>query len=213
MSMVFEQIKASIVSILVANQGSDFIAVGYENQVLTADDILGNKRRVQARYKSGSFPKGRGRISGSNQHQMDFEIVLMVSRKTKVDLATINNVSSTPVQIAAAIASRELASQLAEDSTDELIGLVYQILMSAAVYNLGLSTGVISSAWIDNIQKNDPVNEGEYVILTATMILSCSANESVSGEAGIVANNIDTTLILDGDPNLNTGVENDVVVP
>lgn len=213
MSMVFELVKASVVTnILVPNQGSNFITVGYENQVLTADDVLNNKRRVQFRYKKGDFPKNSKRGSGSSQHDMRFEIVLTVSKKTKVDIATINNANSTAQQIAAAIADRELASKRAEDSMDELIGIVYQILESASVYNLGLDTGVISGPGIDNIQKGDPVNEGQYVIITATMDLSCRGNESVSGDNGIVANIIDTSIEIGEDPNENTGVSVDPTV-
>jgi hypothetical protein len=205
--MNFRTIKASIINdVLGPAEGSNFQTVGFQRQVKSADETLDTLRMVQVYYSSGDFSKRGGRLNGPTQHDVTYRIDLTVSKAAEGDLAVINDPQSSAVAIATALAAFQEASELADDSFDQLVDLVYNILMDARNIDLGLDAGVIANRWIDNVQKDQPVPRGEYVILTGSMFLKLRTAEQVEGDPGLAGETIDTVIDIDGDDVEKTGV-------
>jgi hypothetical protein len=140
-------------------------------------------------------------------HNITMAIDLTVSKAAEGDLSTITNPASTPAQVAAALAVFQEASALADDSLDELIEIVYQIIMDGRNVDLQLPSGTISNRWIDQVRKDDPIPRGEYVILTGSMQLTCGASEAVPGDIGIPGDIYDFTIEQPDDEVQKTGKE------
>jgi hypothetical protein len=96
---------------------------------------------------------------------------------------------------------------------DELVRLVYQIIMDTRHQTLGLPKGTISDTWISRIQKNRPLDKGEFVLLTGNMDFTCTVSEDLKGESvGAFGNKtFSTDIDVDGDDVEKTGAE--VTVP
>jgi hypothetical protein len=183
--MLFRTLKSNLETILNDAAGGEYTVVGYQQQGVGATEILGTKRRVQVFYGSGQFDKGNSGMTGPIYHDVSFTVRLMVSAAATGDLTVINNPSSTGPQLAAAIAAFQDASEIADASLDELMDLVYQVLMDADNQDIGTSpTGppyVVANRWVASMRKDDPLNHGEYVALTADIDFQCQAKEELTG--------------------------------
>jgi hypothetical protein len=205
--MQFRKIESSVIDILTAAENGRYQTVGFQRQVSSASEILGNNRKVVFYYSAGDLPKKSGSINGPNQHDMVFNIELLASNAAEGDLETIQDDVSTPSQINTALSQFTEGSQLVNASINELINIVYQILMDAQNIDLGLTPGTVANRWIDQIQKNDVMSEGEYVILTASMKLTCRGVELIDGDSGIPGAKIhDITVDIEGDDVEKAGV-------
>jgi hypothetical protein len=206
MTMNFRTIKAALITELGNAEAGRYRTIGFQKQGQAAIENLGNNRSVQVFYQSGQFPESAGSRDGQVMHDPVYAIQLMVTTEAKADIATINNPASTPVQVAAAIAAMQNAENLADDSIDELIDIIYQVLMDAENIDIGLSVGDVADRWVDSVQKNEPLRRGEYVVLTASMQFTCSCDEEVSGDSGTAGVAIDAEINCeDQDGNADPG--------
>lgn len=202
--MIFQQVKDALINqILGPAEAGRYITVGYQRQIKS---LAGDTKLVQAYYAGGTFPRGAGRITGPVQHDMTFRLDLTVTASAQGDLATLNNPLATPPEKAAALLALQEAAARADIAMDALVDIVYQVLMDARNVDLQLPVGTISNRWIENFDKNDPVTEGEYVILTGAMQLKCRAEEAVPGDSGTPGEKVyDMDIDLEGDDVEKTG--------
>jgi hypothetical protein len=200
LKMKFRCIKDQIINnVLGPGEAGRFRTIGFQRQGKSADEVLDNLRMVQVYFSEGEFSKRGGRLSGPVQHDITFRIDLTVSKAASVDLHVINDTGSSSTAVTLALVALQEASERADDSFDELVNIVYQILMDARNIDMGFDQGVISGRWIDRIQKDQPLPRGEYVVLTGSMFLKLRAVEQVSGDIGIVDGIFDTTIEIDSD--------------
>ncbi len=207
MTMNFRLIKASIATLLGTAAAGRYRTIGFQEQGKAASEIKDSDRSVQVYYSAGDFPKSKSSRAGPIQHDMTFRVDMSVSKASLVDLATINDVGSTALQIAAALAASQEASELADDSLDELIEIIYQVLMDNENVDLGM-THFISNTWVGNAQKDDPILRGNLVVLTASMQLRCSDEETLDGDAGVagsVGDLVDTTIDIRDENDVSDG--------
>ncbi|MCK5127577.1 MAG: hypothetical protein KAR42_15075 [candidate division Zixibacteria bacterium] len=206
--MNFETVKDSIVNnILAPAEAGRFRTVGFQRQSINADEVEDNLRLVQIYFSRGDFSKRAGRNTGPVQHDVTYRVELIVSKAAGGDLATLDNPSSTPSQLATALVGFSESSALADASLDELAGIIYQILMDGLNYDLGVTKYTVSNRWIDNIQKNEPTSRGSLLVLTGSMDLSCRMVEEITGDVGAEVPGVyDTELDIDGDDVEKTGV-------
>ena len=208
--MQFRVLKASIIDdVLVPAEGGQYVTVGAQRQSKSADEVKDSSRTVQLYYSAGDFPKRGAGLTGPTQHDITFRVDLSVSKAAEGDLSAINAVGATPAIIQAALAAFQEASALADDSIDELIDIIYQILMSASNVDLGLTEGEVANRWVSNIEKDNPLPRGDLVVLTASMRLTCRVSEEITGDEGTAANIFDSTVDIDGDDTEKTGVLTD----
>jgi hypothetical protein len=204
--MKFQTIKAAMVATLGAAQGTNFQTIGYQRKNKSAEDI-NQKKMVQVYYSSGDFPLSGGTQKGPKSHDISFNIDMTVAVSAEADLTVLNNPASTPAERASALAGVLTASEKADNELDELIEIVYQILMDARNMWLGLAKGYFASRYITRVQKDQTLEEGKFAVKTAQMIYTCNADEDVPGDTGTPVTNpeYDTTVDINDDDVEKTG--------
>lgn len=207
--MNYRTIKTSLVeNILGPAEAGRFRTIGFQGQGRQAKEVLNSSRTVDVFYSSGEFSRRGSRQGGASQHDITFRIELTVSKAAQGDLSVINNPVSTPQQISTALSNFQEAAFLADNSFDELVDIIYQIVMDGRNLDMGLSKGNVANRFIPRIQKNSPVPRGEYVVLTGSMDLTLRTSEAIVGDTlGGVATEFGVVVDIDGDDNEKTGVE------
>jgi hypothetical protein len=208
--MNFRIIKNQIVSnILGPAEAGRFQTIGFQRQSTGAEEVLGNLRFVQVFYSLGNFGKSGGRQTGPAQHDITYNVWLTASAAAELDLSIINDPESTPEQVSAALLAEKEACEVADTSLDELIDIVYQILMNGNNIDMGLAKGIMSNKWIGTVTKDQPTSSGDYVILTASMPLTLRTVEDVPGDTGTAIGIMNTIIDIDDDDTEQTIVEVD----
>jgi hypothetical protein len=212
MTMNFIIVKDALIALLGTEAASRYRTIGFQQQGQSAEEIKDTDRSVQVFYSEGTFPKSGGSLSGPYLHKITIRIELAISEPARGDLATLNNPSATPSQLATAIAAMQDAAQLADNNFDELVDIIFNIIMSAENVDLGLSTP-IGTRWIDSVKKNQPLPRGEYIVLTGEMLFTCVMDEQATGAASTTGEGIGTEVEIDEDTTGKAGVEVDITEP
>jgi len=199
MTMNFRLIKSALVDLLVANEAGRYRTIGHQRQNAAGSEVLNNGRTVQVFYQNGDIPKSGSSTNGPFKHDITFQVILTVSKKSIGDRATLDNPASTEVQRQAAIASFQESEALADDSFDELVDHVFQVILDARNRDLGAGF-LIGSRWLSNIRKDDYLYRGEMVVLSGALTITCSTDEQVTGETPTPGNIIDVAVEVDDDP-------------
>jgi hypothetical protein len=214
--MNFETLQTNLVTILGNAAAGRYRVAGFQPKSNDAEEYLDNNRLVSVYFSEGQFPENMNSIAGSSkQHMATYRIELFVTAGAKGDLATIDNPASTPAQIQTAIANIKDAELLADESWNELCGIIYQVLMDGRNLDLDMPSGTIANRYLDNIRKDRPaeigvargVLGGQFITITGSMDLTCILDEPVLGDTGTAADTIDTVLDIDNDDNERTGVQ------
>lgn len=182
--MTFRTVKNAIVDLLGSQAESRFIVIGYQKQSKHSDEFVGNNRLVQVYFSDGNFQKNVGRMRGDKTHDINIDIDLSASAMASGDLSVLDSTTATETQKAAALLAVRNAAEVADEKIDELIDYVWNILLDARNENLGLENGVVSSRWIDRIQKDTIIERGDLVVKTANIKYSCRVQETVLGDIG-----------------------------
>jgi len=187
--MNFRIIKNSLVNkILTPAMGTSFrISKGQEPD-LTAGELLDNSRLLSVYTSHMDFD---GRETGPVRNKPVIYLDFFVSANSRVDLSVIENPLSTPAQITTAMSAKISAKQRADESMDEFWNIIWDLVMNANNDQLGLDlvvgafpidTGIkLSNRYLRSLQKDQPTELGEYVILTGRAILDYNTVEVPSG--------------------------------
>ena len=216
--MQFEIVEQSILdNVLGPAETGRFVTIGGQRQRESAEAINA-KRKVMVFYQEGDFPKSGSAFKGPVKHDMTFEIVLVEATPAKVDLSVFNDENADAADKATALRQMAEPSVEANRNMNVFLRIVYQILMDNRNDQMGLSPPddnskkkLVSNRWVNNFSKNDPVPEGEFVVLTATMRLTLTVSENITGDdlpdtpaGGAV---LDGDIKLDGDDVAGQGVK------
>jgi hypothetical protein len=205
--MQFEVIRDAIRRLLADKAAGEFCVIGAQKSAKAAESVADKSRLIEVYYNRGEFPKSGGGITGPNRHDATFRIDLTASKATEGDVSTIVNEESTAAQMAQALADMKESGLLADNSLDELFAAVYQILMDARSEDLGLEVGEVSSRWVTQLVKDEPIKTGSYTILTGSALLTCTVSEPVTGYKAVpVAPILSTDLELESDTAGKAGV-------
>ena len=210
MTMQFRQLKASVIALLEANAVGLFRVEGSQPQAQSAEEFLGNDRSVRVFYGAGDFTKSSSSMAGPFTHEVNFGLQFTIVQPATVDLSVLTDPNATPAQRIAALAASGSAADLADDSFDEFVDLVFQILMDARNQWLGLPKYSTGDRWVSGIKKNDVETFGEYVVLTGQVILTASLEEVVEGETPIAGDILSGDIEIKDDPEQQTGLEHDI---
>lgn len=199
--MNFRKIKKSITEkVLGPAEGGRYRTIGYQKQNTDVEDVLGKNRTVQVFFSSGDFPKNASGLQGPFKHEPSYRIELAIAEDSAVNLAALKDENATDADREKAWKSFVEAGDSADESFDELVEIVFQVLMDARNIDLGLPVGDVADRWVGQIRKDEPEPTGEYVMLTGAMMLTCSTSEEANGDPGVTgAAIIDTTVDLEGD--------------
>ena len=187
--MNFRILKQSIIdNVLVPAEGTRYVTAGYQKQRKSAQEINAN-RQVTVYYSEGDMPKGPGEAYGDVMHDVAFRVELAVATPAKVDLSVLNDVDATENAKATALLQMLEAGPLADEQMDDLIDIIFQVIMDARNEQLGITSPddqpnkkAVANRWIDQIRKDTPVPEGQFLTLTASMRLTCRIEENITGE-------------------------------
>ncbi len=216
--MQFEIAEQSVLDNVLGPAESDrFITIGGQRQRDSAEAV-NDKRKVMVVYDGGDFPESAGAQYGPVRHDMSFDVLLIEATPAKADLSVLNDESASADCKATALRQMAEPSIEANRSMNEFIRIIWQILMDARNEQMGMvppddrpNLKLVSNRWISNISKGDPVPDGEFVILTASMKLTFTVSEDITGDDlsetpgdGAV---YDGDIELDGDDVAAQGVE------
>ena len=188
--MEFQTIRDSLRVLLAQYSQGEYTVIGAQKRGKGASEVLDKSRLVEVYYSAGDFPKSAGGVAGPTKHDITFRIDLTVSKAAEGDIATIQDPGKSVSEKAAAIAAMKESDLLADESLDDLFRHVYQVLMDSRNMDLGLGKGLVASRWVSRIEKEQPINDGNYTIITGMMTLTCTTSEPVYGYVGIQAGNI-----------------------
>jgi len=214
-TMAFRTVKTAIETLLNANVGAParFRVFGYQAQQRGASDFLGNDRAVRVYYNKGNFPKSAASVEGPFDHQLTFTLELITVAQAEADLTALNDPNSTDGDRAAALLASKPAAQAADESMDEFMEIIFQILMDARNQDLGLPKYSIDARWIMSMDKDPAIPTGKYVVLTGAIEVTCAAEEIVTGEQPVTP--ADPSILIDmesidGDTNQKTVIEQEL---
>jgi hypothetical protein len=199
------KLKDAIVKLLTDNAENRYSVITPQNRKSDAEDIF-QKPRVTVFYSEGSFDKRKSSVNSPYHHDCTFNIWIKVGAKVKIDLVTLQNPASTPEQYAAALANADNASLLVDEKADQLLAVLFDIIMSPAHRRLG--TDYITDRWITQIKKNNPEPLGAIVTETAFLTLTAQCVEEVTGETPVEGGGgVDTIIELDEKKEQKQGVK------
>jgi len=206
--MAYEIIRDSIRRVLAQNADGEFDVVGYQKRGKGASEVVSKNRLVEVYYNRGDFPKAGGSQNGPYSHNCTFRIDMTAAEPAKGDTATIEDPQSSAAAVAKALAAMKASDLLADKSIDELFGHVYRILMAADHQDFDLPIGFVANRWVDQFNKDEAIERGNYTILTASCLLTCSTEENSEGYTGVQAGDIvDVTVQLETDIPGKAGTE------
>lgn len=198
--MVFREIRDAIRRVLAQNANGQFNVIGAQKRGKDASEVVDRSRLVEIYYSRGDFPKAGGSLMGPTKHDMTFRIDFTVSKASQGDVDTITDPGASAAEVARAIAAMKESDLAADESLDEFFELVYQILMDARNVDFELPIGTVGSRWVSSLNKDEPIERGNYSILTGSCLLTCTTSEPVTGLVGVEAGDIlDTSVEVETD--------------
>ena len=201
--MVFQAIKAAIKDTLENQSSGNYDVIGYQRQSKSSEEFT---KEVNVFYRSGTFPKSAAGIYGSTvKHEIEFEIQYTVSAAAEADLSILNSEVATSEEISEALAAMKDGAYKADEKIDELFSEVWNVIMNAENAFFGLDDYKVQDRWLEDMQKDNPVPQGEYVVLSARSRLTCTVEEIPGGETGTDGTVYNSTVNIQGDPNDNAG--------
>jgi hypothetical protein len=185
--MNFQIVKGAIISLLTASASAGrFSVMAYQQVKHDADDIAEYNRHVSVFYKSGSFASSSRPNSGILQHDMTFQVDMLVSANALVDLQTLDDPQSTPLQRASALGAYYDAGAHADDLMDDLWAQIFAIIVNPVNHDLGLAVGTIAdipgTIRLGDYQKADVARQGQTVLLGASCTLRLRCAEKTVGD-------------------------------
>jgi len=178
--MNFELLRDGLETILIANQGALFRTIGAQKQSTGAEEVKGILRTVQVFYNTGSYPRGK---SGRQkfEHDTGYQLEYTVSSPSKADLTVLDDPGADASAKQAALLAASEGTRLADRLLDELRRIVTQILMDTVNQDFGLTKYLVSDPWLENFRKNEPLDKGGLIVLTASEMFTAVVTETTAG--------------------------------
>lgn len=177
--MNYRTVKQNLVSLLEASEvAGGYKTLGYKPRKIGMEEIFDGGGVVQVRFSRGNFSNPTQQ--GSSKFDAFYDIEILVVSKTTTDLSVLNNPDANDVDRAGALIASTDAAKNCDDRMDEMIDIVYQIVMDTNNRYLN-SEGIVTSRSINDVQKYDPESSGSFVLLNALMELRVEMTEDVQG--------------------------------
>lgn len=210
MTMNFETIRDAVITVLDDGASGNYVVTHGEKQSRGANEALIAPRvtvfveRFEAEKKSSA---ARGPFHTTVEMRLEF----MVAVKASVDIAALNNPTTTDTEAAAILTAMPDVSSECSKQMDALARNVFQVLMRADNYYLGLEKGVARDRWFGPVEKDaQPMFGARYAILTGQAKFEFKSFEEVSGLVPVACENIDVTVDIENDLGSNAGVSVDI---
>ena len=126
--------------------------------------------QVQVFYSSGDIDKSKSSINSPYHHNCSFDIYIRAAAKVKVNTKILEDPAATDAQRAEALAAGDNASVAVDKKTDEMMDIIFNIIMRPEHRNLG--TDYNPNRWITSLKKSNPESLGAIVMESATITLT-----------------------------------------
>ena len=189
------------VALLGSQADSRFQVIGFQRQKKAAETSV-DLALVQCWIDTADVDWERSSRNGPKEWSVRIEIQFTVAQPATLDVATIQDVNSTPAQRTAALLALVEPAQNAAKELYSAWGAVNEILDDARNEDLGLPTNAISDKSYSNFQQDKLPPRGGLAVLTATSFLEFRVKEAQLGDLG----NEPAETIYDGTL-IGTGVD------
>jgi hypothetical protein len=180
--MKFIAAKAALVKLLTDNADDRYKVITYDALPTDAKRYQGSNRTVRVFYQGGKFPSGSQ--STPAMHDVSMMIECVVSDAVQADLSVLEDLNATDAQRAAALAEATPGAMRVDASMDELLSIVWDVIMAPQNRWFGGQKYVIGSRWVTEMAKDRLVPIGEYCIMTGFLKLTFDLEEIALGESG-----------------------------
>ncbi len=181
--MKYEEIVESIKDILVTNSNSEFRVIGRKQ----AQDVICNKaknRSVQVFCIKGVTDRGT-RLKGPFDTDIKIALQIQASESSKINMSAINN--GTTQQIIDALIQKKESIDLATKSANKVFEYIYEIIMNAERYHLGIEDEDNTHRLISEWNISEPLDMGEFVQVEINAILETTVSQPVGGKIPLTA--------------------------
>lgn len=206
-------IKDSLIKNILGPYAEDnFDLVGHLRQVKDAEAVS-RKRLVQVFFTRSQIDWTTTRTKGNFVHEATYQIDFTIAVKSKMDVSVMLDLEATPEEKITALDHTLEATAIADKDLDNLYALIIEILRQPQNYNLGVDEEIVKIANMRpaQYQKNDPLENGGLVVVTASLFITCRIPETVSGEEGILSNKtIHGKVEINEDTVTKTEIETDL---
>lgn len=193
--MKFEEVRDSIITLLETYATGRYRVIKGQLQNIAAEQVKGTQRAIQVFYSDGDYPENQSTGSGI-EHKCTFRLNYYVAAPARGDKATLESDDSTPAEKAAALLNIAGSWSNADEEMDEFRRMITQIILDPVNDQLGMplldrdgdpitdnSRGrkQVSSRWLSNFQKSQPLDRGNLVTITAFESLTLTLDETTPG--------------------------------
>lgn len=193
-AMGFEVVRDALTAVLVANQGSLFRTILGQKERVDASEVKGGLRTIQVFYESGEY-KDSASGKQSKEHDCEYRLEYKLSIAASANLSVLDDDSASTAAKAAALLAADAGSTRADKAMDEFRRIITQILLDPKNRGLGLATNpnsqgsfgyTISRQKLERFRKNQPLQKGGLIVLTASETFATTVTETFDG-ADVVA--------------------------
>lgn len=193
--MMFRQVKAAIQQLLESKiVDGKYRVLGSQKNNRNSISFVGDNRAVEVYFKQLDSPKDINPQTGPTNNNITIQVEFTVAAETEVDLNVLNDPEATDVEYATALAGMKDGSDNCDESMDELLDFIYQLLMDPRNRNLGLDKKKISSRWVDRMLKDDPNPRGQLVVLTGSLSYNCRVCDEITGAIPVPSLDVDVEI-------------------
>ena len=187
MTMDHKEITDSVINLLGANADDRFTVFGYRKQGIRSESNEGINRSVQVTCIKGE--RDEKNSGNKSPHKYDITILLKIygSEKSKLDLTVLLNPDATAQQIIAALAAKQSAEYLADQSVEAAFEAIYNIIMDKRNYELGVTGYRSTDRAINKWEKTNPLEYGANVLVCLNVYLNFTVEQKVTGYIPVAA--------------------------
>lgn len=184
--MAFENLRDGIEDLLKTNESNLYRTVTEQKQSTGAEEHKGNLRSIQVFFSEGDRDERKSSRT-QFEHNVTYEMFFTVAASSTADLSILNNDSATPTQKQDALLASTSGARIADRLMDEFYRIITQIIMNPVNEDLGLAKYIVSNRVLANFRKNQPIDHGNLIVLTASAKLTAWVTEETIGATPIVA--------------------------
>jgi hypothetical protein len=136
---------------------------------------------IELHISGGNFFDIGSATLGDKNHRFTIQITIIVSKPASIDLAVIEDPSSTPLEIASAIASGQKAGNEAYEETFNVFELIFLLINNRENYDFGLDKFSIKSKELGKYKINRHIVNGNMATVFGEMNVELKVLETVEG--------------------------------
>jgi hypothetical protein len=139
---------------------------------------------IQVFHAGGNFPKNKSSMNSETAYNAIAAVRITTAAKASVDLDVLQNPSSTPEEITAAIAGMGSAEFEANELCDTIFAITFNLIMGSGGERFGDDTKPynISDRWGDDFKKESVLPGGSIAVINGYYHISFTSFDIPTGK-------------------------------